>query len=396
MRHTIRFKVKNRIRITQPIPIELDGKIFFVETTEGFITKVGVTFKSLPASSAPKFSRASNGEFNLSFAKTSENTLEAERMLRAWQSVLAAYALIDIDFDDTEEEFRPESISEEAEVEITKFQASKGIPDLRTTHEFAILGRAFLAIPVGIELIEETSFYIDGVRSLRAGRSIDAYNNFYLFLESRYKLKHKNKEAIQGLLTAKDVMAAISKQLSDPFFSNKSPPAFVAAIANWAQERKPLIKEIVELRGFLRHHSLANPNRWNPIEAQKYQGEAIFLAGICQSVLNPAGFGKTWEEPYIYRYYQQAEKLNQVINIIAQLTFDAGQGPQSVSIRLRYPTPDHTPMLAKRVLEDTLKTFDQKSPGAELYGIRARVEQSGAELFRYDLGPGIARSSDAR
>jgi hypothetical protein len=149
---------------------------------------------------------------------------------------------------------------------------------------------------------------------------------------------------------------------------------------------------IVRLRGFLRHHSLGNPKRWSLHEQTRYEAETTFLGLICQAIAYPRSFAVTWEGSHASAFQQQARELGFVIQISVTISLDDGAGPREVSLEMSYPGLEPSPMLAKAVLENSLREMDRRSPGAELLGLRARVKPSGRELLRYDLGPTIPRS----
>lgn len=80
-----------------------------------------------------------------------------------------------------------------------------------------------------------------------------------------------------------------------------------------------------------------------------------------------------------------------MIDIAVVLTIKEEDNVREVGLKLRFPGLGPSPLLSKAALQKTLEIFDERSPAAEVLGIRARIKPNGPELFRYDLGPGVGR-----
>src|SRR5712692_8549690 len=92
--------------------------------------------------------------------------------------------------------------------------------------------------------------------------------------------------------------SAVASALRDP----KSKKLRFKSLDLWATEPNRLVKEIVELRGHLRHHSLGNPRRWDPDKQEDYEPEARFLAQVVHSLIWPMTTGKLWEPSLMKEY----------------------------------------------------------------------------------------------
>jgi hypothetical protein len=234
------------------------------------------------------------------------------------------------------------------------------------------------------------AFFIEGRRAQVAQRVIDAYNYFYLFLESRFKLKHKNVESAHQLLRLKVFRDAVSSVIADPIFAPSLKQTKIE-LERWQQEPEAVALNIVKLRGALRHHSIGDPNRWNPIEQKKYRDEAMFLGAVCQQIADPISFDVTWEDRYARAFMEQAAKMGYKTEVAVTMTLSDGSRSLDVNLNFSFPQIETSPLLAMTVLEHALADFNRRPPDLQLLGIRARILSTGSELFRYDLGPGVPR-----
>ncbi|WP_156908852.1 hypothetical protein [Bradyrhizobium murdochi] len=376
------------MRISEVWPVKAQHK-YFIERREGFVSHVGVIFEALPIDEAPTFFKASGSIAESRISIKGNRIQEAVQGVRAWQSLLATYVIVDVDFDDISQEFKPEGDAERERVHILSFNSNRNEPNSKIMHDFSIFGRAFLAVDRGVDLIEPMAFFIEGRKALAADRLIDAYNYCFLFLESRFKLKHQNRLAAAQLVEKREFCGALESILEDPMLRDVARGAKLA-LDKWPDDKEAIALEIVELRGRLRHHSIGNPNRWNPTEQQKYRAEAVFLAAICREIAKPS-FDITWEDTYVQEFVEQAKAMGMQLDVSVVLTIDDGTLPREIGMNFKIPQFEPSAMLAKTVLENALTEFDKHMPGAQLLGIRARVRPNGPELFRYDLGPGIRR-----
>lgn len=352
---------------------------------------MGIQYSSVPFSLAPQIEMLKEGDVKANIRIPSGSyTLTAERDIRAWQTLLIAYALIDIDFDNATEEFKAEA----GEEKIVLPNFSRSTFELtQRGFDFSVFGRAFLSIEKGVPLIEWMSLYRDGAKALFAERSIDAYNQFYLFIETQFcNGKTKTRLAVQELTKNSEFMSALDKVASQAQKSRrKLDKLSFAALSKWPSDRHELVEEIVELRGRLRHHSLNSPNRWDPNKQGLFDQEARFLALIAHELAYPRTTGQLWDQSTLESFTNLAEEMHMTIEVHVTLTIKENDSVRDVGINMSFPQPHADSSLAKAVLERSLEVFERNSPAAELFGIRARIKSNNTELLRYDLGPSVAR-----
>ena len=390
---SVKFPILNPVYVPHPWPIRVGSRKYFLENKDGLISAVGVLFSGVPIDQAPTIEKQSSGpvKANLNF-KTGNYTLLAERDIRAWQSLLAAYSFIDIDFDSATEEFKPENEDERSRIGIHNFSHSKK-PRLWRGVEYAIFGRAFLALDLGEALIEPMSFYREGTKALFTERSIDAYNQFYLFIETQFCGGHTGtNEATNQLMQSPIFTAALNGVALEYQSDAKRRDALrFKSLSNWPDDQRSLVREMVLLRGQLRHHSLASPHRWDPDKQEHYENEARFLSLVCNAIAFPMTTGTLWDPTVVERFTELAKEMHMTIEVHVKLTIREDEHLQDIAMNMTLPQSQPDPQLAKFILTKALEELDKKSPGAELFAMRAWSKSNGTELFRYDVGPSIGR-----
>jgi hypothetical protein len=163
------------------------------------------------------------------------------------------------------------------------------------------------------------------------------------------------------------------------------------SLSAWESDPRVLVKEIVELRGHLRHHSLGSPKRWDPNDQERFDLEARFLAMTAHDIAFPKATLLVWQEQYVKSFSEMAEAMHQTVEIAITVTIREGDQTSDQHFMMKIPQSGLDPLLARTVLMKTLGIIEEKMPGAEIFAIRARHKSHGTELFRYDVGPSIAR-----
>jgi len=354
---------------------------------------VAVSWRGVSPEVAPSITNPISGpvKTNINF-RDEGHRLFAEHNLRSWQSILAPILLIDIDFDEPTITYSAETVSEESKIAVTKYSEVRPVPRIRGNEAFEIFGRAFLGIDVGRDLIEPMAFYRDATLALKAKRPIDAYNGYYLYLESQFcRGRTGTDEATNRLIKCPEFALALQKTVD----SLKDDKEFSAL--KFSEFRKPVVdtrlltREIVLLRGKLRHHTIGSPVRWNPNKQEHYELEAAFLAMIVQSLAFPRTARIIWGSPYVEEYSKLAVENHQTSDIIVVVTARHSAGIRDHVIPMTVPQKTLDASLARFVVLQAFELVENKMPGAEIFAIRARDKSQNAELFRYDVGPSLPR-----
>ncbi len=394
MKIAVSFPIKNKVYVSNPFPITSDNRSYFIQTKDDVAVAVCVIWSGLPVAFAQTIESHETGEIKATIHgnQSDQYVHLAEYDLRAWQSLLCSYILIDIDFDNPTSTFSAENADEVDKIHVTSASTNRYQPRTRGKEAFETFGRAFLAIEQGKTHIEIMSHYREAMLALEVGRSIDAYNSFFLFLESQFcKGQSGTKQVVTLLSKQVDFTEALKEVCRDHKPNNHLYPIRFKSIGKVAIELKPLITEIVELRGALRHHSLGNPNRWNPNKQEDYSVEASFLGSVCFSVAFPKTTHLTWNQPYLEQFSSQAKQEKHIVEVMVTITVRIGETAEEKRFNMTFPQIGLDAHLATAVLQKVIEVVDKELPGSELFAIRAIHKTRGTELFRYDVGPTLYR-----
>lgn len=183
---TTLFPILNTVNVADTPWAVSQGDRTLVTRSDGRrLMSVGLSRRGRPVPAAPRVLRTTQGSVATEILLAGQDQLDAEYDLRAWQSLLLPYIFIDIDFDKPQVEYKAESPEEDAETVVKSFASSRSQKNYNVA-EFSVLGRAFLKIEEGRSSVEAMSFFRDGRRAQDSGRSIDAINSYYLYIESRF------------------------------------------------------------------------------------------------------------------------------------------------------------------------------------------------------------------
>jgi hypothetical protein len=384
---TISFKVRNKVRIGPHFPVEKKGSTLFLQTDNGVLTSVGVVRRGVDVKHAPKFTHPSstNGGVHPTLSVESRFFLVlAERELREWQAVLASYVIVDIDFDDVSSTFTPENESERAAIHVSSLNRAVDKQD-RNPIEFEHIARAFLMKEEASARLEDVAHFRDASIAQSAGRNVDAYNGYFLFLETRYcdgktKKNEQVKRLLDDLVFVNKLKSAVKSFKTE--FAGMSSRLSVAGCDE--SDVSKLVEEIILLRGELRHHSLNSPRRWDPNNVKRYEPEARFLGAVCGYILLDELFLRTYEPEVMQAFLAQANKNNfRLALLIHRLPYD---GHSIEPIRVTFPVCEPDIRTAVTAFSNVL---DATRSAHGLMGLRSLICQSEdrkIEVFTAALG----------
>lgn len=389
---SVKFPIRNDVYVKEPWPIRVGSKTYFIDTDQGKAKSVGVRIAGVSPEVAPKIELPAEGPFRANITLNSGfHVLMAEHELRAWEALLAAYVIIDIDFDNPITEFTLEPSDKNATLPVSNFVQGREPVRWRGRDEFSVFGRAFLAIETGMALIEPMSLYREAHKALLVERSIDAYNGFYLFIESLFcRGRTGTVQATNELTRSLEFMRALGMVVENKRSVVNQKVRF-SGVTKWQNESRLLVTEIVALRGRLRHHSLSSPHRWDPNRQRDYDAEARFLGAVANNIAFERSSGKLWEGSLPEKFTRLAEETHMTVTIHVRLTIRQTEHIEEIPIDMTFPQRVLDSQLAHAVLTKALEALNERSPVAELFAIRAWEKTRGTELLRYDVGPTLTR-----
>lgn len=372
-------------------PVKVGNKIFFLSVTDNRVTHVGARISGQPVDLAPKLTPLKKGRLAFEIKARDAWAQTIEHDLRGWQAMMCAYANVDIDFDDVEILYEGENDKERDAIDVPRFTTKKSAAEQHWNDEFTTFGRAFLMIDEGKPLITTMSFYRESQHHLFAGRFIDSYNAAYLFLETLYCRGRTGNLPASKELARHQIVVEAFKRCAEESRRYARPPHIPACTEAGPIDLDGLIRQTVELRGKLRHHNKNDPNAWSPINQEPFEHDARFLVGVAYDIAFSVGSKRLWEDRVAAEFRKMAEEQGNVIRVLVTLSIKESDTIRDQTVRITVPGSRPTPKLAMLALENALAICNDKAPGAPIYAIRAIVENTKQELFRYDLAASLPR-----
>ncbi len=207
------------------------------------------------------------------------------REVRSIEALLSVFGVHKIDLNHFTTTWIPENDEEKAAIKVRKFSTDLGKPDL--THApplpFDLLARSVFAADEAAEIEMQLAFFRKGSLDCYEHRFIDGIFNFYFLLESLFGAgKYKKQTVKQAFKSSKQLRKAIQKALSDPIVTKSTLQNescnFIKKFG--AMSVDSIIEYIVDLRGFLHHHTGKRKDIWHPEDHKRYQLDAFLLQSI--------------------------------------------------------------------------------------------------------------------
>lgn len=230
--------------------------------------------------------------------------------MRTAEGILSLFGLESIDVASAEEEWLPDSEDERRDLELFGVKRTferRPVQSYPYT-EFDLVARAFLAASEGREVETGLSFFRKGRADVLEGRYIEAVFDFLFLLESLHaRGKFKTDQVLQIFLADGRLQDDIAETLRDEgLLANMSREP--RAMRNFEQiyaGRSPaeITKHLVDLRGFIHHHSKDRPDIWHPEDHWRFAADAFFLQHLCFAIafrlVKPLVFSKEREAQYL-------------------------------------------------------------------------------------------------
>lgn len=290
MRVFYHFDVKSNTRTKGVFPLFNDYAEFAVSTDkDGIVTKISIGYKVDDPSLWPKVVETPNELSKLIIKMHSPHIENAQRIIRAAEGALSFYGIEQINWQNPTEEYVPDSPEEHAQLAVyTMSSGSKRRSALdKDPIAFSIIATALLRTDEISAHEIPLAFFRKGTNDANEDRHIEACIEFLFMLETLFANgKFKKNQVIAEFSSSQELIQAIQKTQADHD---------LISIAEYrgASHRKKLverymaqsiptaIKNIVELRGFLHHHSKDAKNQWHPDRHEEFLADALFLQFVC-------------------------------------------------------------------------------------------------------------------
>lgn len=279
------FKIRWQVKVTNLQPIQVRGMIFEFLQENGGLTGICVTVPADKQGDIPTIVPNPRPGVKAKIFVPSPGFPFVKREIRAIEALLSPFGLLEIDLKRFRTQWIPENDAEKLLIQLYDFSTDYGHIDLERMPPlpFDILARSVIAADEAAEVEIQLAFFRKGSMDFFEERFIEAFYDFYFFLESMFgKGKTKNKAVEESFKQSTEFKSAITEIMADP--KNKVTPEpndlqqFLKKYKSMSVD--DIIKDIVELRGFLHHHTTKRKDIWHPEDHRRYKSEALLLQSI--------------------------------------------------------------------------------------------------------------------
>lgn len=381
---TVAFDVKNHVEVMEGWPIKAGAMTFFLEREDNVLKRVCLVFSDVGIQHAPSITPPSN-EGDKTHIKISggEYAELAREKLMSWQAVVSGLQIIDLDFDNYEMRFRAQNIEEEPEVHVKSFKHSVD-KALNIACDFEQVGRAFCVGPVSGDRIESTSHFREGRIAFEAARYVDAYNNMFLFLETRYcDGKTGNDKQTDLLLKQKHLCRIIEQTAKE--FSNQVALAQKDKFNLFKPDdsTRDKIKTLVLLRGKLRHHSLKSPHRWDPNKQNEHESAARFLGAVVSDIVSKESIDDIYASATLEKFQEVCFSTGYESKI--KVVTSRREKERTLALEMSYPTTVVSSRLCLATVRNAIEVCEKEEQLADTVRFEATLSRADLELFSLDF-----------
>lgn len=381
---TVAFDVKNHVEVMEGWPIKTGDMTFFLERKKDVLKRVCLAFSNVAIEHAPSFTPASSEREHphLEIGGGGYAAL-ARKSIMNWQAVISGQQIVDLDYDNYELRFHAESIDEESRIHVKSFKSNSD-KSLNSACDFEQIGRAFCVSPISDDRIESTSHFREGRIAFEAGRYVDAYNNMFLFLETRYcDGKTKAAQQVELLSKEKKFCESLERNLAEFTKLSEASRREKFDLLNPDQGIREKIKTLVLLRGNLRHHSLKSPHRWDPNKQNEYESAARFLSAVVGDIV----INESLEDIYAPDVLEKFRKIsiNTGYETKIKLSTYRLENKRTLVLNMSYPTTVISSQICLVALRNAIQACEKEGQLSDTVRFEATHSQADLELISLDF-----------
>lgn len=380
---TVAFDVKNLVEVMEGGPIKTGDMTFFLEREDNVLKRVCLAFSGVGIEHAPNFTPANNeeGSAHIKMSGRVYADLAREKIMN-WQAVVSGLQIFDLDYDNCELRFRAENFGEEAHIHVKSFKTN--LETLNFACDFEQIGRAFCVGPISDDRIESTSHFREGRIAFEAGRYVDAYNNMFLFLETRYcDGKTKTAQQVELLSKEQKFCEALERTAIDFSKQSRAPRKDKFDIFKTDDGIREKTRTLVLLRGNLRHHSLKSPQRWDPNKQNEYEGAARFLGAVVGDIVIKESLEDIYE-PATLNKFRDISVSTGYETKIKLVTYRLEKKP-ALALDMSYPTTVVSSQLCLTTVRTAVQACEKEGQLADTVRFEAAHGQNDLELFSLEF-----------
>ena len=304
------FKINGYLKATGLKPITIRGWTFEFSANEGIVDGLSVIVPANNPEDLPSILQTPGSRSKATINVPSPSYLFIKRDVRAIEGALSLFGVDTIDLNAPLKEWLPENEEEKTKLELIDFKSDRGEVDVSKLPNvsFDIIARAVISADDIADIEPQLAFCRKGIVDRNEERYIEAIYDFYFFIESLFAQgKTKNPRVKEAFKQSNELRESIEEVLKNPqvIISPRHDELHSFMKQYGGMSVDDIIEHIVDLRGFLHHHTPKRKNAWHPEEHKRYESAANLLGAIAFSVAMRRVIG------YLYR--------SEVINTYAEM-----------------------------------------------------------------------------
>lgn len=283
------FKISGQIKVKEVKPINLRGMIFEFLHENGVLSHLAVTVPVNGPNDMPTITLTPSSRAKAHINIPAPEFAFVKQEVRSIEALLSIFGVHEIDVNRFKTTWIPETNEENASIQLNDFYTDVTEADTDTILPlpFDVLARCVIAGDEVRNIEMPLAFFRKGITSFYEERFIDAIYDFYFFLESMFGDGQFKKRGIEEAFKKSDMLTkAIEEVMADSAAAVTSRKVelqcFLKKYAGMSVE--DIISHVIELRGFLHHHTAKRKDIWHPLDHDKYVLEAHLLRAIACSI----------------------------------------------------------------------------------------------------------------
>lgn len=278
------FKVTGSLKTGELKPVTIRGWTYEFSKKDGIVNELSVTVPANNPEDLPSIIQTPESRSKMTIHVPSPLYLLVKREVRAIEGSLALFGIESINVNSSKTEWLPENEEDKAKLQLFNFKSERGQVDVSKLPNipFDIIARAIICADDIAEIESQLAFCRKGIIDRTEERYIEAIYDFYFFLESLFAQgKTKNHRVKESFKSSKELRECIEEVFKDPSYISLRRSDIERFMGKYGHMSiDDIIDHMVELRGFLHHHTPNRKDAWHPEEHKRYEIECNLFGAV--------------------------------------------------------------------------------------------------------------------
>jgi hypothetical protein len=249
------------------------------------VTHIRVTTTLPDRDEWPRFARSAEPGISYDVMLNDQMRPLVQLELRSLEAALSLFGVDSIGSDYPEIEWVPESDAEKHALQVRQFSLTDDTDFPPCPLSFSLMARTIIAALDLLQVELPLSFFRHGRIAYGERKYIEAIYHFYFMFETLFgNGKTKNAAIKREFKKSPELVSAAEGFLKNrtPLLSGDFAKQVSDKFGNFNAER--LIEYMVDLRGFLHHHTSKRTNIWHPSRQRDYNVDAMMFGQVALKI----------------------------------------------------------------------------------------------------------------